>query len=27
SFVSKSIVILSYFHIGISGCTSKLDGF
>ncbi|GJY94266.1 hypothetical protein Tco_0510627 [Tanacetum coccineum] len=27
SFVMKFFVILSHFHIGISGCTSKLDGF
>nr|GEV94482.1 hypothetical protein [Tanacetum cinerariifolium] len=27
SFVTKFIVILFHFHIGISGCTSKSDGF
>ncbi|KAJ0548791.1 hypothetical protein HanIR_Chr08g0387761 [Helianthus annuus] len=26
SFVMKSIAILSHFHIGISGCTSKPEG-
>nr|GEY42249.1 hypothetical protein [Tanacetum cinerariifolium] len=27
SFITKSIIILSHFHVGISDCISKPDGF